>query len=137
MENGRPRPLLLTEPRHTPPKNFKHAKAKRRARTPVPQCALCATIDENFVFLRGFFREELCLPDQSCSSSCSCSGSYQALRIHSLDGGHNRERDSNSQNEEKKRVSARQVADKAGGTKRTHKPVQLMPPRFEHDDDLV
>jgi hypothetical protein len=25
-------------------------------------CALCATIDENFVFLRGFFREELLLP---------------------------------------------------------------------------
>ena len=22
----------------------------------------CAAIDENFVFLRGFFREELCLP---------------------------------------------------------------------------
>ena len=29
----------------------------------------CAAIDENFVFLRGFFREELCLPDQSCSRS--------------------------------------------------------------------
>src|SRR6516162_5051751 len=54
------------------------------------------------VFSRGLFPEELCLPDQSCScsSSCSCSGSYQALPIQSLDGGHNREKDSNSQNEE-------------------------------------
>ena len=48
------------------------------------------------IFLRGFFGEELCLPDQSCS----CSGSYQAQPIQSLNGGYNREKDSNSQNEE-------------------------------------
>ena len=33
------------------------------------------------------------------AASCSCSG-YQALPIQSLDSGHNREKDSNSQNEE-------------------------------------
>ena len=55
----------------------------------------------NLVFLRGFYREELCLPDQSCScsSSCSCSGSYQPHLII-LDGRNERERRSNSQNEE-------------------------------------
>ena len=65
-------------------------------------CALCAAMIGILVFSRGLFPEELCLPDQSCScsSSCSCSGSYQALPIQSLDGGHNREKDSNSQNEE-------------------------------------
>ena len=80
MENGRPRLLLLTEPRHTPPKNFKHAKAKRRARTPVPQCALCATIDENLVFLRGFSREELCLPDQ-CGPRRELGRTLRSLRL--------------------------------------------------------
>ena len=38
-----------------------------------------------------------------------------------------------------KRISARPAADKAGGTKQAHNPVQLMPPRFEHEHehDLV
>ena len=36
-KNGSPRPLLLTEPAAHLQK-FKPAKAKRRARTPVPQC---------------------------------------------------------------------------------------------------
>ena len=80
-------------------------------------------------------------------------GSYQALPIQSLDAGDNREKDSNSQNEgtsggrsprpthrrarrcRTKRISPRPAADKAGGTKRTHNPVQLMPPRFEHEHD--
>ena len=36
------------------------------------------------------------------AAACSCSGSYQAQPIQSLDGGHNREKDCNSQNEESK-----------------------------------
>jgi hypothetical protein len=42
---------------------------------------ICVTIDQNFVFLRGFAREELCFPDQSssCSSSSSCSNGPATL----------------------------------------------------------
>src|SRR6516162_6640179 len=75
------------------------------------------------VFSRGLFPEELCLPDQSCScsSSCSCLGSYQARPIQSLDGGHNREKDSNSQNEEtsggrRLRLLSRAAPAQGGGT---------------------
>src|SRR5262249_51805386 len=65
------------------------------------------------------------------------------------DGEHNREKDSNSQHEETsegrspgpthrrarscrtKRISARPAADKAGGTKRTHKPGHFLPKNRE------
>jgi hypothetical protein len=93
----------------------------------------------------------------------SCSGSYQALPSQSLDGGHNREKDSNSQNEEMSRgrssrwASVQRLETWLAGrgdvarsaspqdrrpTKQAERgghtnPVQLMPPRFEHEDDLV
>ena len=45
-----------------------HPDAKPKS---IPTLVSSAAIDQNFVFLQGFFREELCLPDQSCSCSLS------------------------------------------------------------------
>jgi len=80
----------------------------------------------------------------------------QALPIQSLDGRHNREKDGNSQNEETsggrsprpthrrarrcrtKRISARPAARQNRRNEAdTQNPVQLMPPRFEHDAAVV
>jgi hypothetical protein len=58
------------------------ATALRAAKGPRPPMCSCRT------------QERPAFPGYSCS------GSYQALPIQSLDGGHNREKDSNSQNEE-------------------------------------
>src|SRR6516162_9367812 len=78
-------------------------------------------------------------------------GSYQALPIQSLDGGHNREKDSNSQDEEtsggrgdavpsaspQDRRPTKQ-AERSGHTNPVQlMPVQLMPPRFEHEHDAA
>ena len=71
-------------------------------------------------------------------------GSYQALPIQSLDGGHNREKDSNSQNEETSGGRGDAVPSASPQDRRPTKqaersghtnPVQLMPPRFEHEHD--
>ena len=68
--------------------------------------------------------------------------SYQALPIQSLGDGHNRESDSNSQHEEtsgERRDVARSASPQdRPPTKQAERsahtnPVQLMPPRFEHE----
>ena len=58
--------------------NVRHYVPPIKISFPSSLTVLCAAIDENFVFLRGFFREELCLPDQSCSCSSRLRKAYVA-----------------------------------------------------------